>query len=217
MGNLEQLIYHFIKEFPQKLGRTMLAKAIYLLDCEWYKSFGVTYSGLEYKRDNNGPFDTSIYEGIEQLESENIIKEKHYIFPGGHGYEFELLTDEEIETGINPIASYIADGIVESLSNKGLQSFKDMAYNTEPMIEVLYKEKGIAGEKLKGRQLDMSKLKRTPDPLFNIEEIKEVAKTLDMSKRGSDGEYNETILEEMNELEIYRERVSKACQIIGEE
>lgn len=217
MGNVEKVIYYFVKRFPQKLGRTMLIKAIYLLDCEWYRSFGKTYTGLQYHRDNNGPFDTAFYEAKKSLSVQGIISETLYYHPGGYGYEYEIMSDSnELENEMNPIAMEIADEIVDKLSNKGLHDFLELAYNTEPMLAI-QEEEQREGHKLIGRQLDMSKLQRSPEPLFSFDEIKDVAKKLNLEERGSGEDYNKTVLREMAELEVYRERVAKACQMIGKD
>ncbi|RHW31489.1 hypothetical protein D1B31_22035 [Neobacillus notoginsengisoli] len=219
MEKLEQMMYYFIKEFPQKLGRTSLIKAIYLLDCEWYKSFGETYSGMEYKRDKNGPFNATFYDAKSSLCEMGLIYENPYIYSGGggRGFEFYLLKeDPELENKINPVAKCIADEIVEKLSYKDLNSFLGFAYNTEPMLEILQVED--SGSKQIGRVLNMSRIKdpQGPKPLFNFEEIRKIAGTLDMENRGSDEDYNKTVIEEMNELSIFRERVEKVCQVIEE-
>lgn len=73
-----------------------------------------------------------------------------------------------------------------------------------------------ATPKLLGRVLNMKQLRKSLKPLFSFVEIREVAKMLDTSIRGSDEEYNCTILREMNELSVFRERVDKTCQAIGE-
>lgn len=216
MTNLEKIMYYFIKKFPHTLGRTMLIKAIYLLDCEWSRSFGTTYTDLEYKRDYNGPFDTQFYEAKNNLCQLHLIHEIPYQHPTGIGYEYVLINDDpKIESEINSIALGIADEIISKLSYKSLDEFKRMAYNTEPMLDILNNEQG--GIRFYGRALNMSKNKNTPSPLFDFDEIREIAKSLNQERRGSDEEYNRIIMEEMNELSVYRERVEKICQLVERE
>jgi len=50
------------------------------------------------------------------------------------------------------------------------------------------------------------------EPLFDLNEIKERAKQLEISKRGSSEEYNKTILNEMIELYDYGKRVRAFVQ-----
>ncbi|MEK3756719.1 type II toxin-antitoxin system antitoxin SocA domain-containing protein [Bacillus sp. FSL K6-6483] len=216
MNRLEGAMYYFIKHFPQTLGRTMLIKAIYLLDCEWYKSFGKTYTGLRYLRDQNGPFDTSFYEAKDSLIASSLITEEQYYYSAGYGFNFKLskLIDDN-ELGLDLPAISMAEEIVDKLSNKDRKTFLDYAYSTPPMQEVLDEENAKEGLLL-GRELDMSRLNKPLKPLFDLDEIKVASRSLDMEDRGSDEDYNKAVIEEMNELSIYKERVEKIWELTGE-
>ncbi len=214
MYNLKNLMIYFVKEFPQVLGRTQLIKAIYLFDVEWYEIFGNTYTGLQYKRDNNGPFDITFYEAKDQLINENILIERPYYHQNGIGYQI-FIENDHIETTLHPLALSIADDILERLGNKGLNDFLKTAYETAPMKAVLNKESEL-GHFIYGEAIPMSELKKSPDPLFTLDEVKDALKKMDFNDRGSDEEYNEIVFSEFIQLSKTRERVKEACKQIGE-
>lgn len=214
MSNLENAILYYIREFPKVLGRTKLIKALYLLDCEWYKLFGVTFTGLEYKRDYNGPFDSSFYTATAVLESKHLIVERPYFYPRGQGYEFHFTGDRDKEIEIHPIAESICRQIVDMLKEGELDDFLKLAYSTPPMESILAKE--TTTRKSYGEALPMEELRKSPEPLFTLDEVKEALKNLDMTNRGSDEEYNEVVFSEYVSLANTRERVRDAWQEIGE-
>ncbi|CAM3926257.1 MULTISPECIES: Panacea domain-containing protein [Paenibacillus] len=213
MNKLQNVMIYFIKNFPQSLGRTKLIKAIYLLDCEWYKIYGSTFTGMTYLRDNNGPFDTAFYDAKDYLLIQGIIEEIPYSFAGGHGFEFHIGKNFPEEIELDGFVRYLADDIINDLGNSDLNGFLAKAYSTEPMIAVQNKEKQ-EGKKCYGEVLDMSKLKDSPKPLFSLGQIKEVAKNLDLSSRGSDEEYASVVNKEIEELRLFRERVAESWKLI---
>ena len=216
MSNLEKLMIYFLEKFPHNLGRTKLIKAIYLFDCEWYRNFGETFSGLKYERDYNGPFDTDFYEAKDNLCEGGYISEVMYEYPGGKGFEISIQREYQYkEDLLDPLSLNIADEIIGKLKNQPLKTFLDEAYSTEPMLNILNTENSRS-VKLLGRDLDMDKLKKSPEPLFNMQEIKEAANNLNTENRGSDEEYNKTIINEMNDLSECRERVERIWQLTGE-
>jgi len=212
MEKLKHLMTFFIKEFPQSLGRTQLIKAIYLLDCEWYAIHGTTYSGLQYYRDKNGPFDSTFYEAKDQLIDEEIIVELPYVHQKGQGYQFEYVGKEFDETLLHPMALDIARDIVDRLTYADTKKFLDEAYNTLPMLVVLEKE-SKSGCKLHGEELPMNELNKPLDPLFTLDEVQEALKQINFVDCGSDEEYNAVVFSEFVQLSKTRERVRMAWKL----
>lgn len=56
----------------------------------------------------------------------------------------------------------------------------------------------------------MNRLNKSLKPLFSLHEIKVAPRSLNEEVRGSDEEYNRAIIEEMNELSIFKKRAEKA-------
>ncbi|MNJ56308.1 hypothetical protein D3C77_518460 [compost metagenome] len=168
---------------------------------------------MTYVRDNNGPFNTTFYEAKDELLFQGVIQEIPYSFPGGQGYEFHTGQNFPEEIELDGFARYIADDIINELRNSDLQGFLTKAYSTEPMIAVQKKEEQI-GTKCYGEVLEMSKLMDSPRPLFSLGQIKEAAKKLDLSNRGSDEEYASVVNKETEELRIFRERVTESWKLI---
>lgn len=213
MNELESLIMYFVKMFPQKLGRTKLIKAVYLLDCEWYRIHGSTFTGLKYLRDNNGPFDTSFYKAKDSLISNDMLQEVPYTYLGGSRYEFHLGMNAPDEIEFNGMAKCIADDIILDLQSSDLNSFLERAYSTKPMLSIQTKE-SERGEKCYGEVLEMEKLKRSPKPLFSLKQVKQAAQKLDFTPRGSDEEYAAVVNEEIEQLRVFRERASESWKLI---
>lgn len=211
MERLKQLMAFFIKEFPQSLGRTQLIKAIYLLDCEWHAIHGITYSGLKYYRDNNGPFDATFYEVKDQLIREETIVEHIYAHPKGYGYRYEYLGGEIDESDLHPMALGIARDIVDRLAYADLRKFLDEAYSTPPMLAILEKES--EGDRyLHGEEIPMSEMNKPLDPLFTLEEVQEALQQIEFVDSSSDEEYNEVVFKEFVQLANTRERVRMAWE-----
>lgn len=213
MDNLNNLILYFVKHFPQKLGRTKLIKAIYLLDCEWYKLYRKTFSGLKYLRDNNGPFNTAFYTAKDELCLVDALIENEYYTQSGKGYEFALGQNVPKDIDLDPFAMYIASDIVEQLKNEDLVGFLRKAYATPPMLRVQEFE-GLTGQKIYGEELVMDELRKPPKPLFSLKQVKKAAKQLDVTIRGTDEEYARVVNQEIEELRVYRDRAAEAWKTI---
>ena len=214
MKNLEKSIIFFVKNFPQSLGRTKLIKSLYLLDCEWYKMYNRTFTGLNYKRDKNGPFDASLYQSLDLLELAGLIVQKPYPHLGGTGYEIIYTGKDDVEIEFDPLAENICRRIIDRLGNAELEEFLQVAYDTAPMKAIKARE--TEASKLFGEELPMDELIKNPKPLFTWDEVLRAMEDLDLTERGSDEEYNEVIFEEYMSLSKTRERVLNACKEIGE-
>ncbi|MCF8567809.1 hypothetical protein LLE49_24105 [Alicyclobacillus tolerans] len=213
LKRLKDLMVYFISAFPQRLGRTKLIKSVYLLDCEWYRLYGETYSGLNYLRDYNGPFDVAFYDAKDALCAEGVITELEYLHSSGKGYEYVISGTRVEAPSLQGLALNIASDIVEELKYAGLNDFLRRAYNTEPMKVVQDKERDKRGHLLLGEVLDMDELRKPPKALFSFKQVKRAGKRVDMSSRGSDEEYSTTVAEEIRELKPYLERALKSWQV----
>ena len=213
MSNLEKAILFFVKEFPQSLGRTKLIKSLYLLDCEWYEMYGRTFTGLEYKRDKNGPFDSALYHALDHLEDIGLIFQKPYPHLGSTGYEI-IYAGKDKEIDLDPLAESICRRIIDDLKDGDLNAFLQAAYSTAPMKAVTARETETV--KLLGEVLPMHELIKEPEPIFTLDEVKEAMRKLDLTNRGSDDEYNEVVFAEYVSLAKLRERVLNAWKEIGE-
>lgn len=129
------LIYYLIKSVPN-LNNTKIVKLIYLSDYHFYKYFGNSITGIVYKYHYHGPFSKSIYDCIDELVQNNIIKKSknisfwklrtYYLYSILDNYEFKKnLTSQEMD---------ILEYIISEYGKLDYEELKNISYKTEPMI-----------------------------------------------------------------------------------
>lgn len=129
------LIYYLIKRVPN-LNNTKIVKLIYLSDYNFYKYFGNSITGIVYNYHYHGPFSKSIYDCIDELVQNNIIKKSknisfwklrtYYLYSILDNYEFKRnLTNQEID---------ILEYIISEYGKLDYKELKNISYKTEPMI-----------------------------------------------------------------------------------
>lgn len=129
------LIYYLIKRVPN-LNNTKIVKLIYLSDYNFYKYFGNSITGIVYNYHYHGPFSKSIYDCIDELVQNNIIKKSknislwklrtYYLYSILDNYEFKRnLTNQEID---------ILEYIISEYGKLDYEELKNISYKTEPMI-----------------------------------------------------------------------------------
>lgn len=78
------------------LGMKKLAKLLYFVDFNHYQETFKSITGETYERFDHGPMPSSLYEAVEQLESEGVITaEKGSIATGIEKWDFEITSDFE--------------------------------------------------------------------------------------------------------------------------
>lgn len=129
------LIYYLIKRVPNLIN-TKIVKLIYLSDYNFYKYFGSSITGIVYNYHYHGPFSKSIYDCIDELVQNNIIKKgknislwklrTYYLYSILDNYEFKRnLTNQEID---------ILEYIISEYGRLDYEELKNISYKTEPMI-----------------------------------------------------------------------------------
>jgi uncharacterized phage-associated protein len=133
----EQILVYIIQQH-EGIHITSLMKLAYLVDLVSIKKTGKQLSNFEYRRYKYGPFDKRIYEHIQNLLNEKIIKEdgdfsltgeEHiiYLFNKEKDFEFNKLSDEEKQT---------IDEVITSLQGYGAKALVELAYKTKPMKKI---------------------------------------------------------------------------------
>lgn len=134
----KQLLVYLIKKH-QRPSVTSLMKLSYLADLISVKREKKQITDFVYKRYNFGPFDEKIYEYLNELSVNNIIKaepeyslngEEYLTYSakdGGDEYPTNELSDNEIK---------MVDELLANVSGFGAKLLTEIAYKTKPMKEL---------------------------------------------------------------------------------
>lgn len=93
-SKLEALVHYIVSVCrPDELGRTKLAKILWLSDVEHYRRTGRTITGTDaYVKDEHGPRHRNLYEAINALRARGQIAETPNFTPVGVRKELVHLT-----------------------------------------------------------------------------------------------------------------------------
>lgn len=115
------------------LPRTNLVKLVYLVDWEYAKRYGQTYTGLRYLFHHFGPFAMEIVEAASDYEYGFAVMPHHsqhgrtsYI----HGLSDHTLSDR---TSLPSEVWYTIDIVLERVPYHDLEGLLDHVYSTDPM------------------------------------------------------------------------------------
>jgi len=82
---------------PDKLGRTKLAKILWLSDVDYWRKTGRTISGSDdYRKDDYGPRHRRFYDAVETLKREGCVVTRPSLTPVGPRYELIPLTNPDV-------------------------------------------------------------------------------------------------------------------------
>ena len=99
MGDrLETLIHHITTLCePERLGRTRLAKILWLSDLEHFRKTGRTISQADnYRKDDFGPRHYRLYEAIDALAAAGHVVPRQSLTPVGQRQELVPLTKPDV-------------------------------------------------------------------------------------------------------------------------
>jgi uncharacterized phage-associated protein len=132
-----QILSYIIKKHPD-VSITSLMKLSYLVDLVAVKKIKNKISDFQYVRYNYGPFDKKIYNYLESLINDDIVKEGANISSTGDEFAtynvmkksniaFDKISDDEKE---------IIDEVLESLDGYGTKALTELTYRTKPMKRI---------------------------------------------------------------------------------
>ena len=160
MSRLEYTILYLLSKAKEKdisnLSKFQIIKLIYLLEVEAYKFTGRSFfDSVYFKRGENGPISVDIYTALENLMGKyiegKIVKKPDYPYPRHcislkkNIKKFELKDTEKI----------FLNSVFGSYLDSSQKKLKAVAYSTEPMKEIIKKEKKMH-RVLKGRHLNLN-------------------------------------------------------------
>ncbi|ODS32022.1 MAG: hypothetical protein SCARUB_02842 [Candidatus Scalindua rubra] len=147
-----QIIKFIVERLSGKLGRTHLFKLIYLADYHSHRLFGESISTFNYRWYQNGPFNSTFYDYVKDLEGK-YIKEEVIDFPSCRGYVYHNMPKRMRYSDISEREFYILVYVINTYGKVKLQTLLDeIVYKTEPM-EKLIKKKAY-GKSLKMKIVD---------------------------------------------------------------
>lgn len=207
MARVQDAVLAMLNHFPRPLGRTELLKLIYIADCEYFRLFGKTVTGLSYWRDQRGPVNYAVIDATRHLEAMGLISRmpyvtingrkriSHSIRPAGRSVPVDCTAEElrvlaataKLATGWSP------DEIVA------------FAYDTPPMRRILDLEDSVGECALRGEAVPMEEMRRIK-PRFKLEELQETLRNMDLTVQSMTAEAIQEYRELNEEFRPYRER-----------
>lgn len=208
MDKLKALILYFVSNFHRPLGRTELVKIIYYFEYSHYLFYGSQYTGVNFIRDNRGPFSWEIPDSVETL-SGVITVQTYQTYFGSQGYKHFISDEKKAMEYIVSLPDYViglASEIIELFKYKTYSDFLEIVYTTPPMERIIQEEKH-SGHKLLGRDVNMADKSALYKP--GKARLKAAKQRLNLSSRGSDEEYNKNFYEQYKKYEDVRGRATK--------
>ncbi len=146
MTRIEELLL-FILDRAHKLGKKDLStfeifKIPYLIQVYSIKYAGVPFlSDVAFIREKMGPISVNIYSATENLEKEGYIKRETIQEKGNRRAHSLKRTIPQLHFNIGE--QIFLDNFLAKLLPLSQARLKKLAYSTEPMQEILKKERGV--------------------------------------------------------------------------
>jgi hypothetical protein len=128
----QEVILYLLKE---RLGATIteIIKLCYLIDLITTKKIGYPITNLNYYRYSFGPFDKKIYQTLEEMIDNKLVKQEIKFKPGGEVVLYTLANDSCDLKELKIEEINIVDDLLESLAGYGPKALTEITYNTTPM------------------------------------------------------------------------------------
>lgn len=133
-NKLCSLVFYLVKKIPN-LNKTAIVKLSYLTDYNFYKYFNKSITGITYKYHDHGPFSTSVYNCIDELKEEHVLRQNENISINNQRkyYSFSIIKEYDFKKYLSKQELEILDFIVAEYGDLGYKSLTDISYKTEPM------------------------------------------------------------------------------------
>ena len=171
LSKLEETILHVIKRASDKglkLSKFQLLKIIYLIQVESQKYTEHSFiDDLKFYREKNGPVSASVYNAANNLSASGLIKikrveNKEYGYPK---YEHTFVKDSNHEN-LSDAELIFLNSVLEDWLSLSQAQLKKLVYETEPMEEILEKEKGKWV--LEGAPLNLNSVSLDPEIIKGV-------------------------------------------------
>lgn len=134
MHKTKQLLAYLIQEYPG-LSITALMKLAYIVDLVSIGKGEGKISDFEYVRYKHGPFHPKIYDCVQSLVHDGLIKEEAEFTPMGNEFIVYRHDDErEIEhPELTKRNLAVINEVLSSVMGLGAKALTELSYKTKPM------------------------------------------------------------------------------------
>ena len=205
MADLKPLIAYLIDQVGDQegtLNKTALVKLVYLVDVEYWRRYGKSVTGLEWRFHHYGPYSTELDREID----DNPLFQVHGSRRTGYGFSSSPAWGEiqaAFNTNYEPVVKSIADGVARQWGLETLDTILEYVYfETEPMQDA---ERGETLDFSK-IQVEQISIQREPRLSFSDEFITDLRSRWDQrEKPRNNAEPGKETIEEPLYDEVYQE------------
>lgn len=130
-------VLKFLLQQCKGAGRTRLQKLAYLADLESRKLLGKPVSEFQYIWHDHGPFDSALYDAIQELDEKGYATQSEIDYGDGYVEKRVRDTGKPALLEFSPAQIEILSYIVKRYTKTPLkQLLDDVVYETEPMEKV---------------------------------------------------------------------------------
>jgi len=198
-SGLQNIALHIIRKKPG-IKRVALAKLIYLVDWEHFKTTGKLLTGATYVRADKGPLAFGLDNEIKAMDGWEIKvsgnKDK--------GFTHTPLDRARFEPRFSQYSSTLVDAVLRKYSQYSWMTLVKVSYETTPMRVVVSLEE--RGQTMKNKKMNLDSLCRQ-DPLW---EYQERARRLSFQQAGTDEERMKEEKEVFESMALLRKRATTA-------
>lgn len=150
-----QVLQFFLQHAHRGLGHTKLQKLAYLADLEARKVLGHPVSAFEYVFHDHGPFDSDLYDAVEELRAAQFATESSINHGDGYIERCVRKTDTAPVFQFSPAEAEILTYVARKYMGRRLRSLlDDVVYETEPMKKVEHRGQRVPVEIVDGQVRD---------------------------------------------------------------
>jgi len=169
MGRLEELLLFILDRANKKgidgLSTIQMFKIPYLIQVESLKYTGkpfVDLLSMKFVRETNGPISLDIYNALDVLKRKkritvDVVENKSY----GKNRHNHKLVKKLTKSPFSDGETIFLDSLLNEYLDMTIMNMKRLAYETEPMVEIIKSE---SKKKInKGKPIDLSVVSLDPD------------------------------------------------------
>lgn len=161
MTKIQAVGVFILSQYGKEAGTIELNKLFYLADVAAYRLLGKTISGTKYVRAEHGPYSRSISQQLCLLEGTQIKREVKPSkgFSSYPKIAWSAIGEEKATSDLLEEEKEIIRQVLDKVKGLAPRDLEKLSYKTEPMLDVLGREKKGNCELLQ-ESLDFKKVQR---------------------------------------------------------